>query len=912
MSSDDLLGAIFDPTQFDPLADAGQGRAFVDVEQENSFESHGIPLSFLLTLREVASVWPQLRRVLLHSGETAIILRMPTMTADSDDDDEDSVEGGDDVRDSAAPLPAQIRALDADGARVIRTYRHVDAADVVATIPAAVGERVFWSSVDEGDVGSLEKSAVARPEEAHGVIVGDVVDSDTGGARPEDSAGDVHRLFDLLSADSANSHDDGDADDDGDDGHDVDGDGGGGGGGSGGGDDDDDDDDDEFSFNLLDFKEPQATLVLRSLDCSGALYEEWCPDKFGVVLRLEPSTMCFSLALSPAVIDSHENRQANYQSFSGCSTATVAVSLVARDVRFTTKDVCEEVIVPLTRVSKRSIVKILTDAADRLGTDAPYGTQTAATAFVSHAWQYTFVDMVDAVKLWADCHQRDGNTFDASASDSSESPTSVSLWLDIATVPQHPEAQRELPHDFFFNQFMSGIRSIGRTVSVMWPAHSPILVSRSWCVWEIWCTMTSGAAFETALTERDQATLLSSSGFSGLSVNVQEATAWDVRDAARILAACETVGYDVVNRHVQEAFAMDQVRRVAEQHANASPDRHMFLIDFISLSGLCMGASACALLAQYMKSAVKPVVVVLLWDCTGPRSGYTEICEAVGECAGLNRVHISNEESADGDAISVANLQSGDPIAAIAASAPEESGFGGTAVVALAASLVKNRSVDEVLLNRTAMSSDDFAAFATAALGANCHVRELDVANHAGLLAGDTRGAAALASALANNTSLTRLVVSGTGLDDDAALALADALSANPATALADMHSSDRNPGLTSVGSKALKRATLPALRRASAAVPSPPDAADASSEEAAEHLRLAWIKERTKNMERLLALRARTETELGHVDEGVKAYERLIEWMRREAQLNSNMDVPRRLKVYQRELAIATAAIDR
>ena len=49
-----------------------------------------------------------------------------------------------------------------------------------------------------------------------------------------------------------------------------------------------------------------------------------------------------------------------------------------------------------------------------------------------------------------------------------------------------------------------GIRHIGHTVLIMIPMRDPLPLKRAWCVWEIVCSLQTGARFETALTLKDQ------------------------------------------------------------------------------------------------------------------------------------------------------------------------------------------------------------------------------------------------------------------------------------------------------------------------------------------------------------------------------------------------------------------------
>ena len=55
------------------------------------------------------------------------------------------------------------------------------------------------------------------------------------------------------------------------------------------------------------------------------------------------------------------------------------------------------------------------------------------------------------------------------------------------------------PHNYFFSAFREAVRAIGRTILVMLPIEDPIPLTRAWCVWEIFCTVDSGAELRVAL-----------------------------------------------------------------------------------------------------------------------------------------------------------------------------------------------------------------------------------------------------------------------------------------------------------------------------------------------------------------------------------------------------------------------------
>lgn len=49
------------------------------------------------------------------------------------------------------------------------------------------------------------------------------------------------------------------------------------------------------------------------------------------------------------------------------------------------------------------------------------------------------------------------------------------------------------PQDYFYTAFAHAIAQIGRTVTVLAPLKHPRPLRRSWCVWEMFCTVNAGA-----------------------------------------------------------------------------------------------------------------------------------------------------------------------------------------------------------------------------------------------------------------------------------------------------------------------------------------------------------------------------------------------------------------------------------
>ena len=104
-----------------------------------------------------------------------------------------------------------------------------------------------------------------------------------------------------------------------------------------------------------------------------------------------------------------------------------------------------------------------------------------ANVFIAHAWQYQFLDLVDTL-IFHFQHEKD---------------TAI-LWFDVFCC-----RQQNFSFDvrYFESDLKSGIGAIGRTVLVfLGPWKNSIPFSRTWILYEIYCTMMTNSLFEIALT----------------------------------------------------------------------------------------------------------------------------------------------------------------------------------------------------------------------------------------------------------------------------------------------------------------------------------------------------------------------------------------------------------------------------
>ena len=137
-----------------------------------------------------------------------------------------------------------------------------------------------------------------------------------------------------------------------------------------------------------------------------------------------------------------------------------------RVTTMTTKDACEEIVKPATAATKVSYVDFLQLNAK-------------ANKFVSHAWKYTFEDIVAALET----SNQDGDI----------------LWFDICTVNQHKSETRDF--DWWQTTFQDAVREIGCTVLVLSPWEKPIPLTRSWCIWEVYSTLVTNARLEVVMSD---------------------------------------------------------------------------------------------------------------------------------------------------------------------------------------------------------------------------------------------------------------------------------------------------------------------------------------------------------------------------------------------------------------------------
>ncbi|KAF0685431.1 Aste57867_22697 [Aphanomyces stellatus] len=154
-----------------------------------------------------------------------------------------------------------------------------------------------------------------------------------------------------------------------------------------------------------------------------------------------------------------------------------------------TADVCTDHVKPYTSSSQLSLV-------DHVHENHPQGDQYVkpATWFVSHAWSYLFLDVVDAL---CDFFEDEGLNSD-----------NVAVWFCMFNNNQHQIADQIKEFSFWVDSFQTALRAIGNVVMVLSPWNNPTTLTRTWCVFEIYVAIVTTARFEIAMGKTQKQTFL--------------------------------------------------------------------------------------------------------------------------------------------------------------------------------------------------------------------------------------------------------------------------------------------------------------------------------------------------------------------------------------------------------------------
>jgi hypothetical protein len=176
-----------------------------------------------------------------------------------------------------------------------------------------------------------------------------------------------------------------------------------------------------------------------------------------------------------------------------------------------------------------------------------------ANVFVSHAWKYKFLDVVDALK----------SHFNAS-----EEMDSVVIWFDLFSNNQN--STEDIPFEWWCGTFHHSIKRIGRTVAVFLPWENPIPLTRVWCLWGIFISQKTKVRFEIAMSPHEEIRLIDMISrdpdvFNTMlsNIDVEKSDAFKPSDKENIFHVTRsTVGFHQVNKGVIECIRTQLLNRM--------------------------------------------------------------------------------------------------------------------------------------------------------------------------------------------------------------------------------------------------------------------------------------------------------------------------------------------------------------
>eukprot|EP00912_Choanoflagellata_sp_UC4_P001110 UC4_evm1s687 len=178
-------------------------------------------------------------------------------------------------------------------------------------------------------------------------------------------------------------------------------------------------------------------------------------------------------------------------------------------------------------------------------TEIGYGSKEGyvkdATVFVSHAWSYSIIEVLEILIEYGE-----------------ENPGTY-YWFDILGVDQNQEMN--MPPEWWETTFKATVGQIGSTLLILSPWNNPRPMTRAWCLFEILATLHTGADMEILLphSQRDALKAAVLKDFEAVtaalsSVDAEKATAYFVQDRDKIFRAIrETQGgfYDLNSRVIK-------------------------------------------------------------------------------------------------------------------------------------------------------------------------------------------------------------------------------------------------------------------------------------------------------------------------------------------------------------------------
>eukprot|EP00045_Choanoeca_perplexa_P008828 m.82952 g.82952 ORF g.82952 m.82952 type:complete len:675 (-) comp14638_c0_seq12:71-2095(-) len=225
----------------------------------------------------------------------------------------------------------------------------------------------------------------------------------------------------------------------------------------------------------------------------------------------------------------------------------------------TTTQVCDDVVKPLLApIPNLSLVQLLQHASREKESGAsanlvlPGLELKPANRFVSHAWRYTFAQVVESLLRYAE-----------------EQEEEMYYWFDLCCNNQHSAAS--LPYEWWTSVFATSVGNIGHTLLLYGPWDDPVPLKRSWCLFELHTSVKQGCQATVLLMDGQGLKEVLETGVAdGITmalstIDARSAEAWNPDDKAKIDQAVEaSIGFVELDIQVQ-AYLRDSIAKQADE-----------------------------------------------------------------------------------------------------------------------------------------------------------------------------------------------------------------------------------------------------------------------------------------------------------------------------------------------------------
>jgi tetratricopeptide (TPR) repeat protein len=203
----------------------------------------------------------------------------------------------------------------------------------------------------------------------------------------------------------------------------------------------------------------------------------------------------------------------------------------------TTTEICNQFVMPYTAATQSSLCDLLVSQG--------HSAVSTATVFISHAWKYKFVDVVNALENHF-CNTPD-----------------VVVWFDLFSNNQH--VGPTLTFDWWCGTFKTAIHDLQHVVMVLAPWEDPIPLTRAWCLFELYCAAETNCTFEIAMSSKEVQSFLAKTISDAENVlndmmgviKAERSEAFKPEDRNMIFEVVEqTVGFSTVN-----SMVFDEIRK---------------------------------------------------------------------------------------------------------------------------------------------------------------------------------------------------------------------------------------------------------------------------------------------------------------------------------------------------------------